>query len=158
MGAGALAETGELPPLHWSLAGSAVRLHVEAGKLPRDYDLRHAGVQTGLTLYNTRHVVVDGFVFQGFQQDGVNAHELVRDCTLRNIECRANGRSGLSVGGSSRVGVENGKFYDNGRVQVRTEGVAKLALTGSDVDRAAGPGYSHGGRSLTVDGAPILQR
>ena len=145
-----------LEPLQWALANDGVLLRVEEGQLPRDYDLRHAELQTGITLYNTKHVVVDGFVIQGFQQDGVNAHELVRHSVLRNIECRANGRSGLSVGGVSRVTVENSSFYDNGRVQIRTEGGARLELNRCELDGATAPEFNHRGRSLLVNGNPAI--
>src|SRR5690606_25077001 len=119
------------------------------------YELRHCGLQTGITLYNTRHVRIENLIVQGFQQDGINAHELVSHCQLVNVECRANGRSGLSVGGVSRVSVVGSHFYDNGRVQVRTEGLAHLELTGCDVAEEPAPAYSAGGRRLLVDGEPV---
>lgn len=142
-----------LQPLEWAMADREILLRVDNGRLPEQYELRHAGMQTGVTLYNTRHVVVEDFVVQGFQQDGVNAHSLVKDCVLRRIECRANGRSGLSVGGASRVQVVESGFYDNGRAQVRVEGYAKLTLDGCELDdtQDAAPYVLQNG-GLTIDG------
>lgn len=148
-----------LQPLEWAFAQNAILLKVEKDRLPQQYGLRHAGLQTGITLYNTRHVVIEDFVIQGFQQDGVNAHELVKDCVLRRVECRANGRSGLSVGGVSRVTAFGSGFYDNGRSQVRVAGLGKLTLDGCELDDAddAMP-YDLQGGELNIDGEKLLAR
>jgi hypothetical protein len=148
------AGTPALQPLEWALADGHLFFCVEDGRAPEFYDLRHAGLQTGITLYNTRHVRIENLVIQGFQQDGINAHELVRNCELVDVECRANGRSGLSVGGVSRVLAVRSHFYDNGRVQVRNEGLAHLALDECDVDDTTAPAYSAQGERLLVDGQP----
>ncbi len=144
-----------LQPLQWAFLDGDILLRVEQNHLPRAYDLRHAGQQTGITLYNTRHVVIQDLVVQGFQQDGINAHELVRNCVLRGVECRANGRAGLSVGGVSRVRVEASSFYDNGRAQVRVEGLSKVELIGCEVEAGDGSDkFDLRGGQLTVDGKP----
>lgn len=144
---------GVLQPLDWAMAQGHIYLRVEEGHLPHFYDLRHAGLQTGITLYNTHNVVIEDFIVQGFQQDGVNAHELVKGCVLRRIECRANGRSGLSVGGVSQLRVEQSNFYDNGRWQVRAEQQAKLELYDCDVEaREQTLRYGLSGGAITVDG------
>src|SRR5690606_40787783 len=84
-----------LRPLEWELAGGHIYFTTEDNRVPESYDLRHCGLQTGITLYNVQNVRIENLVIQGFQQDGVNAHELVSTCELVEIECRANGRSGL---------------------------------------------------------------
>jgi hypothetical protein len=121
-----------LPPLHWTLLTDRIAFRVEEGRLPEQYALRHAGLQTGITLYNTQYVRIEDLVVQGFQQDGINAHELVTGCELVRVECRANGRSGISVGGVSRVTITDSSCYDNGRAQLRVEGLASVAAQGSD--------------------------
>lgn len=146
----------ELQPLQWALAEGQILVRTEANRLPDSYDLRHAGLQTGITLYNTHHVRVQNFIIQGFQQDGINAHELVRDCELVNVELRANGRSGLSVGGGSRVTVRNSNSYDNGVSQVRSEGSARIAILESDIDKKAAMPFDQVGGEITVDGAPVF--
>ncbi|MEM9185854.1 MAG: right-handed parallel beta-helix repeat-containing protein [Planctomycetota bacterium] len=145
-----------LKPLEWSLLAGELLLRTEATRLPESYGFRHAGLQTGITLHSTTRVEIEGLVIQGFQQDGVNAHNLVTDCVLRNVECRANGRSGLSVGGASRVRVEASNFYDNGRVQVRSERLARLELQGCEVagNEGAPASESRGGVVLS-DGQPL---
>lgn len=144
-----------LQPSEWSLVDDRLYFATEGNQIPKNYDLRHAGLQTGVTLYAVRYVRIENLVLQGFQQDGINAHELVRDCELVDVECRANGRAGLSVGGVSRVSVVRGNFYDNGRVQVRTEGMAELDLVDCDVDDTGTPAYKAKGRSLRLNGEPI---
>lgn len=129
------AEGLALEPLTWALHDGRIFLGVEAGRLPEQYSLRHCGLQTGITLYNTEHVRIEDLVIQGFQQDGVNAHELVRHCELVRVESRANGRSGISVGGVSRVDLRECGGYDNGEVQLRVEGLANVSAERSDFDR-----------------------
>ncbi|QDU54888.1 right-handed parallel beta-helix repeat-containing protein [Aeoliella mucimassa] len=148
-------ELANLQPKTWGLLDGKIYFCTEEQKIPADYELRHAGLQTGITLYMVRHVRIENLVVQGFQQDGVNAHELVQDCELVDIDLRANGRAGLSVGGVSRVSVSQGNFYDNGRVQVRTEGLGELELAASEVDDSTAPAYRTKGRKLLVDGQPI---
>jgi hypothetical protein len=148
-------EVANLQPLEWALFDGQIFFRTEGNKIPQEYTLRHAGLQTGITLYDVRHVLVQNLVVQGFQQDGVNAHELVRDCQLVDIDSRANGRSGLSVGGVSRVSAVRSNFYENGRVQVRTEGLAELELTSCDVGHTTAAAFRTQGRSLIVDGKVV---
>ncbi len=124
-----------LEPLEWALLTDRIAFRVEAGRLPEQYGLRHAGLQTGITLYNTEYVRIEDLIIQGFQQDGINAHELVRGCELVRVECRANGRSGISVGGVSRVTLIDCNCYDNGRAQLRVEGQGRLTARGCDFDK-----------------------
>lgn len=148
-----------LEPLQWVLARNQLLFRVEEGKLPQAYGLRHSGLQTGITLYNTHHVVIQDLIVQGFQQDGINCHELVRDCELRGVECRANGRSGLSTGGVSRVNATLSNFYDNGTVQVRTEGMSRLRLAKCEVSKKSpGRAFEVRGGRLDANGERILAR
>ena len=141
--------------MQWALVGDRITFRVEPGKLPADSSLRHCGLQTGITLYNVQHVRIENLVVQGFHTDGISAPDLVRDCVIEGVECRANGRSGLSVGGASRVDVTRSNFYDNGRVQVRSEGQGRLSLQASDVDDSTAPKFQTSGGFLTVDKQPI---
>ena len=149
------ADLSQLKPLEWALYDQKIYFRVEPARLPASYGLRHSGLQTGITLYNLHNLRIENLVLQGFQQEGINAHELVTHCKLVNVECRANGRAGLSVGGASRVTVTRSNFYDNGRVQVRTEGLARLELTDCDVSQATARAFNANGKSLTVDGTPV---
>jgi hypothetical protein len=147
-----------LAPLQWALLADRIVLRVEEGKLPQQYDLRHAGLQTGITLYNTEYVRIQNLVIQGFQQDGVNAHELVRHCELMGVECRANGRSGISVGGVSRVAIVDSKCYDNGRTQLRVEGQGEVKAQSSDFDQSTTdvPWLEIRGGKAEIDGRVFL--
>jgi hypothetical protein len=121
-----------LGPMDWTLLSDRIALRVEDGRLPGQYALRHAGLQTGITLYNTQFVRIEDLIVQGFQQDGINAHELATGCELVRVECRANGRSGISVGGVSRVTITDSNCYDNGRAQLRIEGLGRVTVLQSD--------------------------
>jgi hypothetical protein len=121
-----------LRPLEWTLLTDRIALRVEEGRLPEQYALRHAALQTGITLFNTQYVRIEDLVIQGFQQDGINAHDRATRCELVRVECRANGRSGISVGGASHVSISDSSCYDNGRAQLRVEGRARVAAQRCD--------------------------
>ena len=124
-----------LQPLEWALLADRIAFRVEDGRLPEQYGLRHAGLQTGITLYNTEYIRIENLVIQGFQQDGINAHELVRNCELVRVECRANGRSGISVGGVSRVTLRRLQVLrQRAEPQLRVEGQGRVTARGCDFD------------------------
>lgn len=123
----------ELQPLEWCLFERHVYLCVEKDKLPRQYDLSHTSLPVGVTLYEARHIVISDLVVQGFQLDGLNAHDSVFDATFVGLTCRGNGRSGISVGGASRVRIIACLIGDNGAAQVRTEGFSRTEILNCDL-------------------------
>jgi hypothetical protein len=148
--------THELPvlePLEWTLQRGQIFLRVEEAKLPRDYDLRHAGLQTGISLYNTEHVRIENLIVQGFHTDGIRVTDTVRHCVIERVECRANGRSGIAIGGASRVTIRQATSYDNGRSQLRVEAYAHVDLEDSDLDDEGPTALDVVGGRVTVDGA-----
>jgi hypothetical protein len=142
-----LDDLGRLQPLEWCLYQQHVYFRGEANRQPQSYAMSFAGMQVGVTLYEVRHVIVKDLVIQGFQLDGVNAHDGVRETTLSALNCRGNGRSGISVGGASRVRIDACLVGNNGTAQVRTEGFSHTQLTGCDlVDSTAPRIVREGGR------------
>jgi hypothetical protein len=140
-------ELNELQPLEWCLFEQHVYFRTEPNRLPQSYGLSFTARQVGITLYEVQHVVVRDLVIQGFQLDGVNAHDGVRDTTLFGLNCRGNARSGVSVGGASRVRIDTCLIGNNGRAQVRTEGYSHTQIVGSDVlDNTAPRIVRDGGR------------
>lgn len=110
-----------LEPLQWYLWEGYVHLRIEDGKWIDDYALSHTQLTTGVTLYHVRHAVVVDLVVQGFQLDGINAHDAL-DCTLHAITARGNARSGIAATGASRVAIEGCLLGDNGLAQLLAEG------------------------------------
>jgi hypothetical protein len=110
-----------LEPLQWYLWKGYVYLRIEEGKWIDDYPLFHSHLTTGVTLYHVRHAVVMDLVVQGFQLDGINAHDAL-DCTLHALTARGNGRSGIAVTGATRIVVDGCLAGDNGLAQLLTEG------------------------------------
>jgi len=141
------AEIDEMNPLEWCLFEQYLYFCVEEGRLPQAYNLSHTGLQVGVTLYQVRNVVIRDLIVQGFQLDGVNAHDGVVDTTLSGLNCRGNGRSGISIGGASRVFVQACLVGNNGAAQVRSEGACAAQLEGCDLlDNTAPPIVKEGGR------------
>ncbi|MHB8953057.1 MAG: right-handed parallel beta-helix repeat-containing protein [Pirellulaceae bacterium] len=145
-------EMGALEPLEWCLYQQHVYLRVEPNRQPQSYEATYTAMPVGITLYEVQHVIVRDLVIQGFQLDGVNAHDGVRTTTLSALNCRGNGRSGISVGGASRVLIEACLVGNNGAAQVRTEGFSHTQLNGCDLlDNTAPRIVREGGR---VDETP----
>ena len=79
---GSTDELGDLQPLEWCLYQQHVYFCVEPNRQPQSYAMTFTALQVGITLYEVHHVVVKDLVIQGFQLDGVNAHDGVRETTL----------------------------------------------------------------------------
>ncbi|MBI2481402.1 MAG: right-handed parallel beta-helix repeat-containing protein [Planctomycetia bacterium] len=124
----------------------------EKDKLPRQYDLSHTSLPVGITLYEARNIVISDLVVQGFQLDGLNAHDSVFDATFVGLTCRGNGRSGISVGGASRVKIIACLVGDNGAAQGRTEGFSHTDILNCDlVESAHAPAVDRDGGLVSVN-------
>jgi hypothetical protein len=147
----------ELQPLEWCLFDRHVYFCAEKDKLPRQYELSHTSLPVGITLYEARNIVISDLVVQGFQLDGLNAHDSVFDATFVGLTCRGNGRSGISVGGASRVKIIACLVGNNGAAQVRTEGFSHTEILNCDlIESANAPAVDRDGGLVSVnsDGVP----
>ena len=116
---------GRLPPLkemEWRYLDEHIQFRPEANRLPQAYAMTFAAQPVGITLYQVINVQIEDLIVQGFQLDGINAHDSAFNTRLVGITARGNGRSGISIGGASRVTLEACLVGDNGIAQVRTEG------------------------------------
>ncbi len=125
-------EVFKLEPGQWTLRGGYIYFCTD-GRNPEGFDLTYCYHSVGITLYQVRDVVIEGIVVQGFQLDGVNAHDGVFATTVLNCVLRGNGRSGLLVGGASRVSVIACLIGDNGQAQIRTEGESNTWIENCDL-------------------------
>jgi len=121
-------ELPSLKPRQWCLFQRDLYFRPDAGRTPGSYRLQYCALPVGITLYEVRSVVIRDLIVQGFQLDGINAHDGVFDALLQRLTCRGNGRSGISVGGASRVQIAECLIGGNGEVQLRTEGYSHTRL------------------------------
>ncbi len=145
----------ELEPLTWCLFERQIYFRPEKDKLPAQYHLTFAGYQTGVTLYKCERVIIEDLIVQGFQLDGINAHEGVFQTQLLRVTARGNGRSGISIGGASRVKLDACVAGNNGAAQVRTEGFSHAELVGCDLIANTAPGLVREGGRVTIDGQAL---
>ena len=147
----------DLKPREWCIYQQAIYFCAGRGKIPENYSIRYAVLPVGITLFEVHDVVITNLTVQGFQLDGVNAHDGVTDCLLENLRCRGNGRSGVSIGGASRVKVSACLIGSNGIVQLRAEGYSIAKATDCDlIDDADAPAsQSFGGARLFIDGKKV---
>ena len=144
----------ELTAGQWALKQGWLYFCAGPNRTPAAYDLSCCDLQVGITLYRVHDVRIEGLYVQGFHLDGVNCHDLCRGIELANMNCRGNGRSGISVGGSSRCLLNSVVAGDNFAAQVRAEGYCKLDLQNCELidARPYGPPIQREGGEVRVDG------
>lgn len=140
-----------LQPLQWCLVQGRIYFRVEPGRLPRDYNPSCCGHTVGITLYDVHDVVIHDLTIRGFQLDGLNAHDTVFSTDIVNVISLNNGRSGFSVGGSSRVRLDECSAGGNGQAQVRTEGYCQVRRVGGKFDEATAPALRNEGGQVVEE-------
>jgi hypothetical protein len=141
-----------LEPLEWCLWNGKIYFRVEPGRLPAEYDLACCKLQTGISLYHVHDVVIENMTIQGFHIDGCNAADGVRFAILRGLTCRANGRNGISVNGSSRVDIDQCVLTENGQAQLRVDDQSHATVIASRLLDNTAPAWVQDGGELTIDG------
>ena len=131
-----------LKPLQWCMKNGNIYFCTEPAKAPSQYRLRVAKHRVGITLYKVTNVKITGLTIQGYQLDGVNAHDGVYQCQIDQVISRGNGRSGFSIGGSSQVTLQKCLAGSNGTAQLRTEGWSTVKLEQSELSGDFAPSIS----------------
>jgi hypothetical protein len=124
---------------------------------PGEYNFSIAGLPVGITLYDVRNVIVSDLFVQGYQLDGINAHDKAFSVELLGVTTRGNGRSGISVGGASRVAIVDAASRYNGAAQVRTEGYSQVTISNCEFLSGTAPALVHEAGDVTIDGLEVDQ-
>ena len=148
----------ELEPLEWCLYDGAILFRVEPEKLPRNYNLSYTHRQTGITLFHVRHVAILNLTVQGFRLDGINAHNSARDVYIAGVTSRGNGRSGITVGGASKVELDLCVVGNNGRAQLLTLPHGETSVRNSQLFANTAPARVDRGGRFYIDGEYIEGR
>lgn len=101
------------PPGHWSAWRGSLYYQALPDELPANELFRIATREAGVFLYGVRYIVVRNLTVRHFRLDGVNVHDQADYVVLENIVSENNGRSGIFVGGSSRVRILGGATQSN---------------------------------------------
>ncbi len=141
----------DLQPRQWCMFQRDVYFRTEPGRTPGSYHLEYCAQRVGITLYEVRYVVIRDLIVQGFQLDGINAHDSVFDARLMSITCRGNARSGISVGGASRVLISECLLGGNGEAQLRTEGYSHTRIVSSRLLDTTAPAIQSEGGSVQAE-------
>lgn len=151
-------QLADLKPLSWTRQNGQFYLRTGPDRGPRDYPLQVTVQTTGITLYDVAHVVIENLTVRGFRIDGINAHDRATHVHLLNVTTIENGRSGVSVGGASRVRLEASTSRGNGVAQLRTEGRGVLTLQNVTADDTTAPAVDRdGGRIVGQPGKPNVR-
>ena len=108
-------------------------MRTEPARAPYQYNFSCCHRTVGITLYDAHDVLVTNLTIQGFQLDGINAHDRVEQATISGCVIRGNGRSGVSVGGAMRVDLASNLIGDNGIAQIRTEEACRVNIDSCDI-------------------------
>src|SRR5262245_52018097 len=141
----------ELAPREWCLVDGWLYFGCDQNRLPQDYNLSCCLHPVGVTLYNVHDVIVENLNVRGFYLDGVNCHDNVTRSDLLGLDCSHNGRSGISVGGASRVRIDTCTAAGNGAAQIRTEGYSITMLVDNKLDATSAP-------AVVKEGGKILEQ
>jgi Right handed beta helix region len=142
----------KLGPREWCLLAGWIYFGVDQGKLPDAYNLSCCGEQVGITLYEVHDVVIEDLNVRGFWLDGVNCHDNVRRTDIVRVTAKENGRSGISVGGSSRVRIDTCTASGNGAAQLRIEGYSIVQMLDNTLDGISAPAVvREGGKIVAGD-------
>lgn len=153
--------TAPRPPLQarqWCTWDNYVFFRIEPDRIVQDYRLEFTALPVGITLYEVQHVVIRDLTIQGFQLDGINAHDDAVNVSLVGITSSGNGRSGISVGGSSRVQIHSCAVGNNGKAQVRTEGQSQTQIIDSQLNDNTAPALVRDGGLVTRIPNPAAKR
>ena len=140
-----------LEPRQWCLHEGWIYFRVDGGRLPAAYQLSCCREQVGITLYDVHDVVIEDLIVRGFWLDGVNCHDNVRRSDLVRLTATENGRSGFSVGGTSRVRLQKCAAAANGAAQLRVEGLATVEMESASLDATTAP-------AIVREGGRIIER
>ncbi len=148
-----------LEPHEWCLWRGYLYVRLADGRRPEDYPLFHSAAEVGITLVQTRGVVIHDLVVEGFRLDGIAAHDDVRYTTLASITARGNGRAGISVTGASQVVLTASLVGDNLEAQLLAGERGRLQVTNSTLlDRTAPATELLDAGRITIDGVPAEPR
>jgi hypothetical protein len=120
-----------IPPLdamQWCLRGGYLYFRPGGEQMIDELPLACAAESVGITLYHVRNVVLVDLVIQGYQLDGVNAHDSATQVVLSGLTCRGNGRSGVAVCGVSQVELDRCLLGNNGTAQLLAQGYSTTQL------------------------------
>ncbi|QDV13150.1 hypothetical protein CA51_30370 [Rosistilla oblonga] len=144
-------DLSSMPGGEWAHQNGRIFYRPPAGKSPLDEALEITSEAVGITLYDVEHVVITDLTIRGYRLDGINAHDKANEVQLIGIAARHNGRSGISVGGSSSVTIGASLCELNGVAQLRTEGQSHTYLANVDLAEGVGtPLANEGGNVLRL--------
>lgn len=126
-----------IPEGQWSARAGRIYYRADTIGSPAQQNLAIAGGDCGLTLHAVRNVVIENLVLQHWRLDGISAPNLCRRVLLKNVTCRENGRSGLTVSGNSQVRGEEIRVQDNGRYSLLLEGLGVADIHNSTISPPA---------------------
>jgi len=120
-----------LPPLpegQWCAWRGAIYYHAVGVSDPNGGDFALADEEVGITLLDVHDVIIQNVTLQHFRLDGINAHDRCREVLLDHVTCAENGRSGVTVAGTSHVYLLESELKGNRRYSllISEHGVAEL--------------------------------
>ncbi len=145
-------EPPALEPTEWCFLGGWIYFCVEKTKLPADYAISYAHLPVGVTLVHVDGVAIVDLTVQGYELDGISAHNSARDVLLAGLTCRGNGRAGIAVGGASAVALDACLVGSNGEAQVLTLPYSLTRIDNSDLLGDTAPAWVDRGGEVWIDG------
>lgn len=144
-----------LDPMEWTYAAGEIYVSMMPREIPHTANLSYAALPTAFVLLNVHDVHINNLIVQGFQSDGINAHDCVHNAHFKGVTGRGNGRTGITVSGGSRVRIDSCTLGDNGVTQLLCEAYSQTYVFTSDLIDNTGPAYTIEHARLFIDGKEV---
>jgi hypothetical protein len=155
--AGKTAKMPSIPAGQWMAWQGSIYYHAVPSKpgALHDTSLAFAVEEVGMTLLDIDDVVIQDLEFRHFRLDGINAHDRCRGVILERVKLVENGRAGLAVGGTCRVGIKDSEVGGNRVAQILNTELAQTELVNTNVESPVGEAIRRKGGTVFVDGQEV---
>ncbi|RMG41251.1 MAG: right-handed parallel beta-helix repeat-containing protein, partial [Planctomycetota bacterium] len=106
----------------------------EPVELPFEEPFRFGALDVAITLYAVENVEIRNLNIRHYRLDGIVAHDRCQRVRLVGVNAEANGRAGLTVGGTSHVAAASCRFRRNLEASVRIEEFGVFEADDCDLD------------------------
>ncbi|MBM82031.1 MAG: hypothetical protein CMJ78_15780 [Planctomycetaceae bacterium] len=124
----------DIPEGSWCAWRGSIYLHTDPQEEPTEKPYAFAYEGVGISLYDVRSVVIRNITVQRFRLDGINAHDRCDRVVLNEVNTRENGRSGVSIGGTTLMLIRSSTIEKNRKSSLLIQENAAVEVEESNLD------------------------
>lgn len=124
----------ELPPGYWTIWRAAIYYQALPDEIPANEPFRIPVREAGIFLYHVHHIIIRDLTVRRYHLDGVNAHDQAAPVILERVRSVGNARSGVFIGGTSKLLIRGGAVQNNRAASVLTQELGRVEISETDID------------------------